>query len=124
MLSRNSAQLLQNLGFLSTRAAAVSLRVDPSVSRRGTCDRRICTKPLAWRTRWSYGFCMRDSRFVRGRVGLSGLVKGVGGRVGRSEEAIRWGLFTEGSGGLMWSLVSRDTTAGGAEDWALGSVID
>src|SRR5271169_3729063 len=60
----------------------------PSVSRRGTCDRGICTKPLARRTRWSYGFRMRDSRFVRRRVGLSGVVKGVGESVGRSEDAI------------------------------------
>jgi hypothetical protein len=49
------------------------------------------------RSRWrggrggSYGFCMRDSRFVRLRVGLSGLVKDVGESVGRSEEAMRCG---------------------------------
>jgi len=48
-------------------------------------------KPLARRTRGSYGFCMRDSRFVRRRVGLSGLVKDVGESVGRSEEAMRCG---------------------------------
>jgi hypothetical protein len=82
---------MKNLSFLSTSALAVSLRGDPSVSRRSTCDRKICTKPLARRTRGSYGFCMRDSRFVRGRVGLSGLVKDVGESVGRSEEAIRCG---------------------------------
>ena len=85
------SQLLINLSFLSTSAPAVSFRAEPSVSRRGTCDRRICTKALARRTRGSYGFCMRDSRFVRRRVGLSGLVKGVGESMGRSEEAIRCG---------------------------------
>ena len=37
----------------------MSFRVDPSVSRRGTCDRRICTRPLARRTRGSYGFCVK-----------------------------------------------------------------
>jgi hypothetical protein len=107
--------------FLSTSAPAVSFRVEPSVSRRGTCDRRICTKPLARRTRWSYGFCMRDSRFVRCRVGLSGLLKGVGESVGGSEEAIRCGLFTKVSGGLSWISVSTDTTAVGAEARAVES---
>ena len=87
----NCCFLLQNLRPLSTSAPAVSFRVDPRVSRRGTCDRGICTKPLARRTRGSYGFCMRDSRFVRGRVGLSGLVKDVGESVGGSEEANRCG---------------------------------
>ena len=47
------------------------------------------------RSRWrggrggSYGYCMGDSRFVRRRVGLGGLVKDVGESVSRSEEAIR-----------------------------------
>jgi hypothetical protein len=80
-----------NLSFLSTSAPAVSFRGDPSVSRRGTCDRKICTKPLARRTRCSYGFCMRDWRFVRRWVGLSGVVKDVGKSVGRSEEAVGCG---------------------------------
>jgi hypothetical protein len=88
---RLAGYLLQNLRFLSTSAPAVSFRKDPSVSRRGTCDRKICAKPLARRTRGSYGFCMRDSRFVRRRVGLSGLVKDVGESVARSEEGIRSG---------------------------------
>ena len=58
---------------------------------------------------------MRDSRFVRCRVGWSGLVKGVGESVGRSEEAIRCGLFKKVSGGLRRISVSRDTTGVGAE---------
>jgi hypothetical protein len=60
-----------------------------SVFRRGTCDRGICTKPLARRTRGSYGFCMRDSRLVRRRIGLGGVVKHGGESVGGPEEAIR-----------------------------------
>ena len=88
-LQRVGWLLARHLRPLSTSAPAVSFRGDPSVSRRGTCDRGICTKPLARRTRWSYGFRMRDSRFVRRRVGLRGVVKGVGESVGRSEEAIR-----------------------------------
>ena len=71
----------------------------------------------------SYAFCMRNSRFVRGRVGLSGLVKDVGESVGRSEEAIRCGLFTKVSGGLRWVSVSTDTTAVGAEARAVESDI-
>ena len=64
---------------------------------------------------------MRDSRFVRGRVGLSGLVKGVGESVGRSETAIRCGLFRNVSGGLKWISVSTYTTAVGAEARAVES---
>src|SRR6202790_2642475 len=78
-----------HISSLSTSAPAPCSRVDPTVSRRGTCDRGICTKPLARRTRGSYGYCMGDSRFVRRRVGLGGLVKDVGESVSRSEEAIR-----------------------------------
>jgi hypothetical protein len=45
------------------------------------------------RSRWrggrggSYGFCMRDSRIVRGRIRLGELVKDVGESVSRSGEA-------------------------------------
>jgi hypothetical protein len=42
------AWLAKNLSFLSTSAPAVSFGVEPSVSRRGTCDREIWTKPLAF----------------------------------------------------------------------------
>jgi hypothetical protein len=43
--------LLQNPGTLSTSAPAVRLREDNgSISRRGTCDGRICAKPLSRRT--------------------------------------------------------------------------
>ena len=36
------------LSTLSTSAPAPSVRVDPSASRRGTCDRGIWMKPLAF----------------------------------------------------------------------------
>jgi hypothetical protein len=36
------------LSALSTSAPAPSVRVDPSASRRGTCDRGIWMKPLAF----------------------------------------------------------------------------
>ena len=45
--------------------------------------------PLARRTRWSYAFCMGDSRFVRGVGGVGGVVKEVRGSFGSAEEAIR-----------------------------------
>jgi|HubBroStandDraft_2_1064218.scaffolds.fasta_scaffold16720_3 hypothetical protein len=42
MLPRSpAAQLLQNLSFLSTSAPAMSSRMDPGVSRRATCDRKL-----------------------------------------------------------------------------------
>jgi hypothetical protein len=37
----DTLQVAKNLSFLSTSAPAVSFRAEPSVSRRGTCDRRI-----------------------------------------------------------------------------------
>jgi len=40
--------VLQYLSTLSTSAPAPSVRVDPSASRRGTCDRGIWMKPLAF----------------------------------------------------------------------------
>src|ERR1700730_2038962 len=73
---RSVLQLAKYLSFLSTSAPAPCSRVDPTASRRGTCDRRICTKPLARRTRGSYGFCMRESRVVRWRDGLGGRGEG------------------------------------------------
>jgi hypothetical protein len=39
---------VKHLSTLSTSAPAPSCGVDPSVSRRGTCDRVIWTKPLAF----------------------------------------------------------------------------
>jgi hypothetical protein len=47
--------------------------VEPTVSRRGTCDRGICTKPLARRTRADHifinGYSMAVSLFDRLRSG-------------------------------------------------------
>ena len=88
LASRGS--LLINLSPLSTSAPARDIGVDPSASRRGTCDRGIWTKPLARRTRGSYAFCMRDSRFVRRMGWLGRLVKDVDESVGRWEEVISW----------------------------------
>src|ERR1700683_3330021 len=58
----NSPLSAKNLRFLSTGAPAVSFCVEPSVSRRGTCDRKICTKPLARRTRGSKAELFPDNQ--------------------------------------------------------------
>jgi hypothetical protein len=72
-------QLTINLSALSTSAPAPSVRVDPSVSRRGTCDRGIWTKPLAVAAdAGSYAFCLGVSKFVRGQGGLIAAVSKVG----------------------------------------------
>jgi len=42
------SRLVKNLRALSTSAPAPKMRVGLSVSRRGTCDRGIWTKPLAF----------------------------------------------------------------------------
>jgi len=47
------------------------------VSRRGTCDRGIWTKPLAWRTRCAMGFAWVLCRLFVWLLGLAGL-KGKG----------------------------------------------
>lgn len=58
--------LSRNLSALSTSEPAPSVRVEPSVARRGTCDRRIWTKALAFATdAGSYAVCLRVSKFVR-----------------------------------------------------------
>jgi len=71
------------------KCAGGELPRDPIVSRRSTCDKRICTKPLARRTWWSYGFCMRDSRFVRLGARLGELVKDRSESVSESEHAFQ-----------------------------------
>jgi hypothetical protein len=60
------------LSTLSTSAPAPSVRVDGKVSRRGTCDRGIWTKSLAFAADaeeliFLYGFSMAVSPFDRPR---------------------------------------------------------
>src|ERR1700722_2694443 len=59
----------------------------PSVSRRRTCDRVMWRKPLARRTRGSYGFCLGDSRFVLPLQGLTERVSEFGRRLNISLRA-------------------------------------
>ena len=62
--------LAKNLSALSTSAPTPSTGVDPSVSRRGTCDRGIWMKSLAFAADaeeliFLYGFSMAVSPFDR-----------------------------------------------------------
>src|ERR1700693_4525157 len=66
----NCRQLVKNLSTLSTSAPAPSVRVDRKVSRRGTCDRGIWMKSLAFAAdaeelNFLYGFSMAVSPFDR-----------------------------------------------------------
>jgi hypothetical protein len=67
-----SKLLVKNLSTLSTSAPAPSVRVDRKVFRRGTCDRGIWTKSLAFAADaeeliFLYGFSMAVSLFARPR---------------------------------------------------------
>jgi hypothetical protein len=77
----SSASLARNLRVLSTSAPARSVRVDRKVSRRGTCDRRIWTKSLAFAADaeeliFLYGFSMAVSPFDRLERSRSRIVAG------------------------------------------------
>src|SRR5216683_574829 len=67
------------LRALSTSAPAPNFRVEPSFSRRGTCDRGIWMKPLAFAADageliFIYGFSMVVSPFDRPRSARSQIV--------------------------------------------------
>src|SRR4029077_13344208 len=77
------SQLVKNLRALSTSAPAPSVRVDRKVSRRGTCDRGIWTKSLAFAADaeefiFLYGFSMPVSPFDRLGSSRSRIVAGRG----------------------------------------------
>jgi len=114
--------MLINLSTLSTSAPAPSVRVGRIVSRRGTCDRGIWTKPLAFAAdAGSYGFCLGVSKFVRLQGGWMGGVSKVGWSSQSAWEAIRWGFCTGVSAGLEWAVGSGDSTAVGAQARAVES---
>jgi hypothetical protein len=72
--SRMTRRLLKNLRILSTSAPARSCRVERSVFRRRTCDRRIWTKPLALAA--DAGFAMGfQSIFAREALPGAGFAK-------------------------------------------------
>jgi hypothetical protein len=79
----SEGQLTINLSALSTSAPALNRRVGLSVSRRGTCDRGIWTKSLAFAADaeeliFLYGFSMPVSRFDRLGSSRSRIVAGGG----------------------------------------------
>ena len=75
------------------------------------------------RTRWSYGFCMDDSRFVRLSVrwsaGVSTIGEGCGGDLG----SVGGRFFQKISTGMEWAGSSEDTTAVGEQARAAESVM-
>jgi hypothetical protein len=96
--------------------------VDPSVSRRGTCDRGIWTKPLAFAAdAGSYAFCLSVSKFVRLAGAWSATVSKVGWSFGSEWNAVGRSFCGRVSAGLGWAVASRDTTAVGAEARAVES---
>jgi len=105
--------LVQNLSALSTSAPAPNRRVELSVSRRGTCDRGIWTKPVAFAADagGAYGICFGVSKFVRVQDGWMGSVS--------KRDWSLWGKWS-GMGGRFlvrvegrsgWAARSRDTTS-------------
>ena len=71
------------------KCAGGELPGDPIVSRRSTCDRRIWTKPLARRTRWSYWVLHARFALCSSGARLGELVKDLGESVSESEHAFR-----------------------------------
>jgi hypothetical protein len=120
--------LSQSLSTLSTSAPAPSLRVDPTVARRRTCDRGIWTKPLVFAAdAGSYAFCLSVSKFVRLQGRLIAAVSKADWSFESDGEGIRWSFCSRVSAGLGWVAVGEDTTAVGAEagvvESGLGSLL-
>jgi len=100
-------------------------RVEPTVSRRGTCDRGIWTKPLSFAAdAVGYGFCLGVSKIVRLRVGQNGGVGKEGWSFGRGGEVGRGVFGGEMSGGLDWIGVGGDTKGIGVEAPTVESRMD
>ena len=114
--------LAKNLSTLSTSAPAPSVRVGRSISRRGTCDRGIWTKPLAFAAdAGEDGFCLGVSKFVHLQGGWMGAVSKVGWSFHSAWEAIKSGFCRRVSAGLEWVVGSGDTTVVGAQARAVES---
>jgi hypothetical protein len=78
-------------------------------------------KPLARRTRWSYGFCLGDSRFVLRLQGLTVRVTEFGRGLSISLQAREQGIFRMRSAELGGIEARRDTPgerAGTLEVWS------
>jgi len=97
-------------------AGAVQPPKSTSVSRRGICDRGIWRKPLARRTRGSYGFCLGDSKILRLWECESRVVSK--DRLGLGQQQRVWGrgLETDVSGWCRAMRGDKDTKAIGVDD--------
>jgi hypothetical protein len=92
--------------------------------RRGSCDRGIWTKPLAFAAdAGSYGFCLGVSEFIRLQSGQKIGVSEVGWSVGRDWVAVEESFFTEGRAGLRLVAVSGHTAIVGVKAPAVESGI-
>jgi len=112
------------LRSLSTSAPARRLEVEVSVSRRGTCDREIWTKPLVRRTRGSYGFCLGVSNFALPLRGLSDAVNDLGRSLSNRWKAMGRRIFRVISAEFRRTGVSKDTTGERAKARVVGSGVD
>ena len=121
---RQSSHVAQNLRSLSTSAPAWRLQVEVSVSRRGTCDREIWTKPLVRRTRGSYGFCLGVSNFVLPLRGLTDAVNDLGWSLSSRWKPTGRRIFRVISAEFRRTGVSKDTTGERAKARVVGSGVD
>jgi hypothetical protein len=94
----------------------VQPRESTSVSRRGICDRAIWRKPLARRTRSSYGFCLGDSKIVRLWEYESTVVSKDSLGLGQQQRVPGRGLETDVSGWSRAMREDKDTEAIGVDD--------
>ena len=101
-----------NVSALSTSAAAPNGRVELSVSRRGTCDRGIWTKPLAFPADAgeAYGICFGVSKFVRVQDGWMGRVSKRDWSLWGKWSAIGGRFLVRVEGRSGWGATIRDTT--------------
>ena len=84
--------------------------------RRGSCDRGIWTKPLAFAAdAGSYGFCLGFSKFIRLQGGRKIAVSEVGWSVGREWEAVEESFFTGVRAELGLVAVSGHTATVGVK---------
>jgi hypothetical protein len=92
--------------------------------RRGSCDRGIWTKPLAFAAdAGSYGFCLGFSKFIRLEGGQKIGVSEVGWCVGGEWEAVEESFLTEVAAGLRLVAGSGHTATVGVKAPAVESGI-
>ena len=92
--------------------------------RRGSCDRGIWTKPLAFaEDAGSYGFCFGFWKFICLQGGQKISVSEMGWTVGRDWEGVGESFLREVRAGLRLVAVSGQTATGGVKAPAVESGI-